>query len=286
MALPWPALDTGEALVNPVSGAPSLPAAAGPDAATEVFPQPEPWPGLATAAGRFGVSLDRASVARFARFRDLLLDRIAQFNLTAVRDPDEVERRLFLDALAMVPAVDHLTSAARASRPAAVRLVDIGSGAGFPGLALKVARPDLDVTLIDATAKKVAFLDEVIADLGLAGARAVHGRAEDVGRDVAFRDAFEIATARAVASLPVLLEYAVPLLAVGGHALLPKGLELDEELRRGRSAARVLGAEVISADVLPAGATRLVVARKIAPTPAVYPRRPGTPSRSPLGERT
>jgi 16S rRNA (guanine527-N7)-methyltransferase len=228
------------------------------------------------------VPLDGEALRRFARYRDLLLDRNAQFNLTAIREPDEIERRLFLDALAMIPTLDRLNQSRSSQR---VRLVDVGAGAGFPGLALKIARPQLDVTLIDATAKKVAFLNEVIAELGLDNTCAVHGRAEDLGRKPAYRAQFDIGTARAVASLPVLLEYVLPLLAVGGTALLPKGLEFDEELRAGRRAAQRLGAQIISAATLPAEGTRLVVATKIAPTPELYPRRAGIPSRNPLGDR-
>jgi 16S rRNA (guanine527-N7)-methyltransferase len=171
----------------------------------------------------------------------------------------------------------------QAARPP--QLVDVGTGAGFPGLALKIARPHLDVTLVDATAKKVAFVNDVIATLGLERVRAVQGRAEELGQVSSFRARFDIATARAVASLPVLLEYVVPFLTIGGTALLPKGLEIAEELRRGRSAAVMLGAEIVSTLALSVPTTRLVVVQKIAPTAATYPRRVGIPSREPLGER-
>ena len=151
---------------------------------------------------------------------------------------------------------------------------------------MKIVRPHLDVTLVDATAKKVAFVNEVIAALELEGARAVQGRAEELARERVYRARFGLATARAVASLPVLLEYVVPFLSIGGTALLPKGLEIAEELRLGRRAAAILGAEIVSALALPFGTTRLVVARKVSPTAAAYPRRVGIPSRDPLGERS
>jgi 16S rRNA (guanine527-N7)-methyltransferase len=163
--------------------------------------------------------------------------------------------------------------------------VDVGAGAGFPGLALKIVRPALDVTLIDATAKKVAFVNEVIAALELERVRAMQGRAEVLGQDKRYRSQFEVATARAVASLPVLLEYVVPFLTIGGTALLPKGLEITEELQLGRRAAAILGTEIVSGAALPFTTTRLVVARKIAATAAAYPRRVGIPNRDPLGER-
>jgi 16S rRNA (guanine527-N7)-methyltransferase len=272
--------------VNPIGGASSLSAEAVTDAVMTLFPPRNDWSGLANASGRLGVSLDDDALARFARYRDLLLERSTRFNLTAIRDPAEIERRLFLDAIAMVPELDHLTGIPCDPTDRSVRLVDVGAGAGFPGLALKIVRPALDVTLVDATAKKVAFVNEVIAALELERVRAVQGRAEELGQDKRYRSQFEVATARAVASLPVLLEYVVPFLTIGGTALLPKGLEITEELQLGRRAAAILGTEIVSATELPFTTTRLVVARKIAPTAAAYPRRVGIPNRDPLSERS
>jgi 16S rRNA (guanine527-N7)-methyltransferase len=272
--------------VNPISGASPLSAKAATDVVTTLFPPRDDWSGLANASGRLGVSLDAQTQERFARYRALLLERNAQFNLTAIRDPEEIERRLFLDAIAMVPELDRLMETPGDPTDRAVRLVDVGAGAGFPGLALKIVRPSLDVTLIDATAKKVAFVNDVIAALELERVQAVQGRAEELGQDDRYRSRFNVATARAVASLPVLLEYVVPFLTIGGTALLPKGLEITEELRLGRRAAAVLGAEIVSAEELSLAGTRLVVTRKISPTATAYPRRVGIPSRDPLGERS
>jgi len=272
--------------VNPISGASSLSANAGTDAATTLFPPRGEMSGLAVASGQLGVSLDADALARFGRYRDLLLERNAQFNLTAIREPEAIERRLFLDAIAMIPELDRITGAGRNRTDRLIRLIDVGAGAGFPALALKIVRPSLDVTLVDATAKKVAFVNEVITALELDRVRAVQGRAEELGRDGAYRSRFDLATARAVAALPVLLEYVVPFLTIGGTALLPKGLEIAEELRLGQHAAAILGAEIVSAAALPFGTTRLVVARKISQTAAAYPRRVGIPSRDPLSERS
>ena len=269
--------------MNAISGVSPVPI--GMDDATIFPPSSNEWPGLTHAAGLLGVPLDTDATERFARYRDLLLERSTQFNLTAIRDPDEVERRLFLDAIAMAPALDRVIESDACERGSRVRLVDVGAGAGFPGLPLKIVRPTLDVTLIDATAKKVAFINEVIDHLGLDAARAVQGRAEDLGQETSYRAQFNVASARAVAPLPVLLEYVIPFLRVGGTALLPKGLQIAEELHAGGRAAAVLGAEIVSASELPGGTTRLVVARKTALTPAAYPRRTGIPSRDPLGER-
>ena len=272
--------------MNPIGGASSLSAEAATDAVTTRFPPRDDLSGLAFASGRLGVSLDAHALERFARYRALLLERSAQFNMTSIRDPAEIEQRLFLDAIAMVPELDRLTGTPSDRADRAVRLVDVGAGAGFPGLALKIVSPALDVTLIDATAKKVAFVNEVIAALELQHVRAVQGRAEELGQDNRYRARFDVATARAVASLPVLLEYVVPFLITGGTALLPKGLDITEELRLGRRAAAILGTEIVSAEELPLRRTRLVVARKISPSASAYPRRVGIPSRDPLGERS
>ena len=152
---------------------------------------------------------------------------------------------------------------------------------------LKIARPALDVTLVEATAKKVHFLRHVIAELGLDGVSAIHARAEELGRDPAHRARYDLATARAVAALPALLELCVPLLRVGGHALFPKSATLDAELADGERAAPLVGARILSHDLLPAQeddlVTRLVIAIKIAQTPSRYPRRSGISAKELLG---
>lgn len=269
--------------MNPINSTPLLLAPAGTPPAADSFAPHSSWSGLAPEASRIGVAVDAGALARLNRYRDLLLERNAHVNLTAIRQPEEIERRLFLDALAMLPAIDAFLRKSARPQERKARLIDVGSGGGFPGLVLKIARPDLDVTLVDATAKKLAFLDEVIAELELAAVQTVHGRAEDLGRDRRYREQFDIATARAVASLPVLLEFVVPFLDVGGQAFLPKGLAIDDELKAGKRAARQLGAEIISAERVANGETRLAIARKRTLTDKSYPRRTGVPVQSPLG---
>lgn len=269
--------------MNPINGASSLPAMAGPAPATSSHQPQTSWPGLATASAGLGVLLDDEAVARFTRYRDLLLERNTQFNLTAVRQPEEIERRLFLNALAMLPWIDQFLGTLSNTTAHTARLIDIGSGAGFPGLALKIARPNLDVTLVDATAKKVAFLQDVISVLEMDKVHAIHGRAEVLGHQSDFRERFMLATARGVAALPQLLEWVLPFLDVGGEALLPKGLDLAEELQAGKRAARKLGGELQSAHVIPPGDTRLVIARKTTLTARSFPRHAGVSRRLPLG---
>lgn len=237
------------------------------------------WPGLTVAAARAGVPLERDQIVLFDTYRDLLLDRNSRTNLTAIRDVAEVERRLFLDALLMIPSLDRLRSAPAGDQH---RLIDVGSGAGFPGLAIKIARPDLDVTLVEATGKKATFLADAITALGLGGVTAIHGRAEELGHHPAHRERYDLATARAVASLPALLELCTPFLRIDGSALFPKGMVIEAEWRAARRAATQLGVRLTGVVTVSEG-TRLVRVDKVAPTPHRYPRRAGIPARDPLG---
>jgi 16S rRNA (guanine527-N7)-methyltransferase len=215
---------------------------------------------------------------RLRVYRDELLIWNRKVNLTAVTEPEGVDRRLIGDALRLLPAVDEF---------GASRLVDVGAGAGFPGLVVKIARPRIDVTLVEATGKKVAFLRHVIGLLRLEGVEAVHGRAEELGRDARYRERYDLATARAVAALPVLMELCLPFLRIGGRALFPKGAQLGTELAEGDRAAAIVGGRIERADLLPGGegepVTRLVIAAKIGKTPNRFPRRSGVPAKEPLG---
>jgi 16S rRNA (guanine527-N7)-methyltransferase len=216
-------------------------------------------------------------------YRDLLFRWNQRFNLTAIRDPEGIDARLIADALRLIPAIDEELD----RRAGEARLIDLGTGAGLPGLVLKIARPELDIVLVDATNKKVQFVQYVIEELNLKSARTFHGRAEEIGHDLDFRNQFDLVTARGVAALPTLLELTVPLLFSGGSFLFPKGQDLDEELAEGKRAANTLGARIESADLLPGvpdePVTRLVRGSKIAPTPGRYPRRAGIPNKEPLG---
>ncbi|WP_376796011.1 16S rRNA (guanine(527)-N(7))-methyltransferase RsmG [Thermogemmatispora sp.] len=170
-------------------------------------------------------------LARFLRYREELLRWNERVNLTAIVDPEEVLTRHFLDSLAILTAVD----------PPACRLLDIGSGAGFPGLPLKIVRPTWEVTLLEATARKVAFLRHVCQVLELEAVTILHGRAEQLGHAPAYRGTFDLVTARAVAALPIVLEYAAPYCRVGGSVVLPRKGDSPEELAQGLRAAEQLG---------------------------------------------
>lgn len=229
-----------------------------------------------------GFELDQGQLEQFAHFRDLLLGWNERINLTAIKDPVEVERKLFLDALHMVPAIQESVPAGRTAS-----LIDIGTGAGFPGLPLAIALPEIDFTLLDSTNKKLIFITAVVDELGLKNVETLHGRAEEIGHDFVYRARFDLATARAVASLPTLIELTTPLLRERGRAFFPKSADIENELAEGERACTMLGAQIVSSSILPhkgdEQVTRLVILDKLEPTPMRFPRRAGLPAKEPLG---
>lgn len=234
---------------------------------------------LAEGAGKMGVFLPDAAVATLGRFQVLLLEANRAMNLTRVPDdPREAVWRNYLDSLSPL-CVPGLLDGAQT-------LADAGTGAGFPGLPLAVARPDLQVTLIDSLGKRVKFLEDAARTLGITNVRCVHARAEDAGRVPSLRDAFDAVTARALAPLNVLTELALPLVKPGGVLLAYKGPGLDEELPQAQNALVKLGGRV--REVFPVAFPdcdwdhRLLAIEKTGKTPAAYPRKAGEPGRKPL----
>jgi 16S rRNA (guanine527-N7)-methyltransferase len=238
--------------------------------------------GLAAGAAALGVALDGERLARFARLRDLLLDWNSRVNLTAITAPAEVARLHFLDALTCALA---LTAEERA-RP--LRLLDVGSGAGFPGLPLAIAFPHWQVTMLEATGKKSRFQEAAIEALGLTNAHALSGRAEELAHLKQYRGQYDIVTARAVAALPTLLEYCAPFVRVGGVVIAPKKGDLAAEAAAGARAALLLGARLlptinITTPGLAGESRALLVARQQRLCPTQYPRAGGAPQKRPLG---
>jgi 16S rRNA (guanine527-N7)-methyltransferase len=226
---------------------------------------------------QLGLELNGLQLEQFLLYRQELLDWNTRFNLTAITDPEEVLLRHFLDSMSLLLVYNE---------PRA-RLLDIGSGAGFPGLVLKIVRPDWQVTLLEATSKKVAFLQHMIELLQFTEIEAVHGRAEELGHNQQYRASFDVVTARAVASLPTLLEYAAPFCRVGGQIILPKKGDLSEELAQGKRATAELGTALRANVVvtLPglADGRRLLVWKQQKPCPARFPRSSAVISKKPLG---
>ncbi|CUS02647.2 Ribosomal RNA small subunit methyltransferase G [Candidatus Promineifilum breve] len=232
---------------------------------------------LAAWASAFGLSLDANQLAQFAAYEALLLAWNERISLTAIRVGHEIRIRHFLDALTCATVTGPLDGRA---------LVDVGSGAGFPGLPLKILYPDLRLTLVDSVAKKARFLELVAGELGLRDVTVLAERAETLGQDAAFREQFDWATGRAVAELRVLAELLLPLCRVGGHVLAQKGDSAPAEVAAAGPAIAALGGgpATVSTIRLPETdkAHYLVLIPKIVPTAGRYPRRAGMPAKRPL----
>lgn len=217
-------------------------------------------------------TLTEAQLSKFERYYELLVDWNTRMNLTAITEENEVAEKHFYDSL----AADKLI-------PAGARCIDVGTGAGFPGVPLLIVREDITVTLLDGLNKRLVFLETVLNELGLSNrAKLVHMRAEDGGRAPEHRGKYDIALTRAVAGLPALLELTVPFLKVGGSSICYKG-DATEEIASAANAAKLLSCALSSEDVpAPYGKRTLVIAKKLAPTAKTYPRKAGTPAKQPL----
>lgn len=226
--------------------------------------------------------LSDEQLAQFARYRDLLLDWNRRINLTSITNPQDVLIKHFVDSLTFFPSIPE-----RFKVSGTLALLDVGSGAGFPGLPLQIVYPTWQITLLEATGKKVRFLEAVIADLGLSQARAIQGRAEDLAHDPQHRAAYDIVTARALAALPTLVEYCLPFCKPGGLVIAAKKGDISAELERSKAAAATLGGRwaYLNPFSLPGleDERALVVYQQTQPAPAKYPRRAGAPVKHPLG---
>jgi 16S rRNA (guanine527-N7)-methyltransferase len=224
-----------------------------------------------------GLELSADAQRAFSRYADELLAWNETINLTAITDPEAIETRHFLDSLSVSRAVTF----ARGQR-----VIDVGTGAGFPGVPLRLAYPYIELTLLEATTKKTAFLQHIANLLRLTNVRILDARAEEAGQDAATREQFDIALARAVAPMPVLAEYLLPLCKMGGRCVALKGENAIAEARQAENALRLLGGrieKVVPVELPQVAETHyLVTVEKIAATPPKYPRRPGIPSKRPL----
>lgn len=224
-----------------------------------------------------GVVLREEQADRFAKYGAALVKWNKQINLTAIQEEEGIVVKHFVDS---VLAMKSQYWTGRGT------LLDLGTGAGFPGLPLKIICPELSVVLVDSLKKRVAFLEHIIAELQLQKIEAIHGRAEQLGREARWRERFDCVVSRAVAKMPVLLEYCLPFLKVGGWLMAYKGPAGREELRDAEQALQLLGGEIIETNehCLPGGAgTRIIiVVEKIKATSAQYPRKPGVPEKKPL----
>jgi 16S rRNA (guanine527-N7)-methyltransferase len=224
-----------------------------------------------------GLKLTPHQVNLLEQYEQELLAWNERYNLTAIRDTEEVRVKHFLDSLTCVQAMKEGPGR---------RMIDIGSGAGFPGLVLKIVYPSVQLTLVDSVGKKIDFCRHVVKKLGMEQVETLHERAENIGQSLAHREQYDWAVARAVAALPVLAEYLLPLVRVGGHMLAMKGESGPAESHASEHALQMLGGHLrqLLPVTLPGVAEEryLVIVDKVAATPNRYPRRVGIPSKRPL----
>lgn len=222
-----------------------------------------------------GIALKDEQMQQFLTYYEMLVEKNKVMNLTAITEFDEVVEKHFLDSLSLVKAYD-------LTQP--VRILDLGTGAGFPGIPLKIAFPELEIVLADSLNKRILFLDEVIAELGLQKITTVHARAEELAKNKEYRESFDLVVSRAVANLASLSEYCVPFVKLGGKFISYKSGEIDEELVNAKRAIFLLGGkteEVVKFDLYDQKRS-FVLIKKEKGTPKTYPRKAGTPTKSPL----
>jgi 16S rRNA (guanine527-N7)-methyltransferase len=226
----------------------------------------------------YGARLSEAQMRQFEVYFELLVAWSDRANLVGSIDAEVVQRRHFLESIALGAALRER----EILRPD-TEVLDVGAGAGFPGAVLKIVWPSIRLTLIEATAKKAAFLSALVEALGFGDTAVLHGRAETLGHAEELRGRFGLVVARAVAPLPTLLELTLPFVKIGGRVATPKGSRAAEELQAAETALAVLGARAFSMRLaVPGPEQTLVVAVKQRETAAAYPRRPGVPAKSPL----
>lgn len=227
-------------------------------------------------AAKFDIEITSKMQENLEKYKDMLISYNKVMNLTAITEPEEIKEKHFLDSLTLITSEKLQTGCS---------LIDIGAGAGFPSLPVKIVREDINLTMLDSLNKRIGFLNDVIAEVGIEKARAIHFRAEDGGRDKSLRENFDIATARAVADLAVLAEYALPFVRTGGYFIALKGNAPEEEINNAKRAIKEMGGQIeeVKEVVLPSGINHcLVIIKKIALTPAKYPRKAGKPSKEPI----
>ncbi|MCD8180082.1 MAG: 16S rRNA (guanine(527)-N(7))-methyltransferase RsmG, partial [Firmicutes bacterium] len=225
---------------------------------------------------KLNIPLDEAQADTLVKYADLLKEWNGKINLTAITDDEGIAEKHFLDSLTALQ-----TGLVKG------RVIDVGTGAGFPGLVLKIAKPEIELTLLDSLNKRINFLKDVCGKCGIDGVELVHSRAEDGGKSIAYRGQFDTVVSRAVANLTVLSEWCIPFLRQGGYFLALKGPLADEELKDAGRVIKILGGrieDVFNAEIPFTDLKhKIIIIKKVGQTPLKYPRKPGIAAKNPIG---
>jgi len=221
------------------------------------------------------VELNDNQINQFYDYMKMIQEWNEKINLTAILEPKEMILKHFIDSMSILKSIKEND-----------KIVDIGTGAGFPGLPIKISKPDTEIVLLDSLNKRIKFLDEVIESLKLKNIKTIHSRAEEFGLNGVYRENFDVAVSRAVAPMNILLEYLIPTVKVGGICICMKGPEIDEEIEKSKRALEILGGKIEKIekiDLVNSGNRRTIITiRKIKKTPNKYPRKAGMPSKAPI----
>ena len=232
----------------------------------------------------YNLEIDDTQAEQFAKFYDMLIEKNKVMNLTAITEFDEVLLKHFIDSVSIENILKKYNLLDSVSHEKDYNILDLGTGAGFPGIPLKIYYPNINITLLDSLNKRVGFLNEVIDALKLSNAKAIHGRAEDFARDKDHREKYDLVVSRAVANASTLSEYCLPYVKVGGYFIAYKSKDSDDEIKESKNAIKKLGGnleEVYKFDIEDNGRSFMIIKKEV-PTPNLYPRKAGTPSKKPL----
>ena len=230
---------------------------------------------LKSDAEKLGFSIDDGKIMQFQKLAELLVEQNKTMNLTAITDPDGIAVKHFADSISVLTATEFAENA---------RVLDVGTGAGFPGIPLLIMRPDLDLTMLDSTAKKLKYVANTVEELGLS-ANVLHTRAEEAGQSKEYRETFDIVCSRAVAALNVLCEYCLPFVKVGGYFVAMKAAKAQEEIDGAKAAIKLLGGKIMeekSFKLSDGGERNIIIIKKISHVPPKYPRVSAQIAKKPL----